>query len=245
MVKHSKSQYGLQCEDAGLALAFPSIWGRFPPAVPHTTCCPVPASPQPSTVPQCIRHFLETSRFIDLNNCHFSSSISCSEGGDVYYFYFLLRYFKIGGGGKKKKRRLNALMVLKQQSNSLQEGPPVIPSHMNGTGWSQGSCTHNREKDQQWQSCTVSHTGPHMAAKSHLLSQDAASLCSAQGQRQRSCGWMRAPCPALWHTLFPIAGQSCVSSSTLEDWALHCGWFCLWDRQKGQEQAARKTSQLM
>jgi len=43
---------------------------------------------------------------------------------------------------------------------------------------------------------------------------------------------MGASCPALWHMLFPIAGQSCVAHSTLEDWALHCGWFCLWDAEQ-------------
>lgn len=38
-------------------------------------------------------------------------------------------------------------MVLKQQSNSLQEGPRCNPFTANGTGWSKGGCTHDTEEN--------------------------------------------------------------------------------------------------
>lgn len=37
-------------------------------------------------------------------------------------------------------------MVLKQQSNSLQEGPRCNPFTANGTGWSKGGCTRDTEE---------------------------------------------------------------------------------------------------
>lgn len=38
-------------------------------------------------------------------------------------------------------------MVLKQQSNSLQEGPRCNPFAANGRGWSKGGCTHDSEEN--------------------------------------------------------------------------------------------------
>lgn len=60
-----------------------------------------------------------------------------------FFFYFLLRYFKM------KKKRLYEFMVLKQQSNSLQEGPRCNPFTANGTGWSKGGCTHDTEENRR------------------------------------------------------------------------------------------------
>lgn len=45
------------------------------------------------------------------------------------------------------KKKLNEFMVLKQQSNSLQEGPRCNPFAANGRGWSKGGCTHDSEEN--------------------------------------------------------------------------------------------------
>ena len=42
-----------------------------------------------------------------------------------------------------------SLTVLKQQSNSLQEGPRCNPFTANGTGWSKGGCTHDTEENRR------------------------------------------------------------------------------------------------
>lgn len=216
---------------------------RPPGAV--STCCPVLASPQPSTVPQCTRHFLETSRFIDLNNCHVSSSISCSEGGGVYYFYFLLRYFKMGGGEKKEKKRIKCAYGTETTVEFITRGPPlVIPSHVNGTGWSQGSCTRNTEKDQRWQSCTFSHTGPHMAAMSHPSARTWPRCAPHRAKGNGAGGGWEPPAQHCGICCFLLQGRAAWPTAPWKTGPFTVAGFVFGtlSRQEGQEQAARKTS---
>lgn len=94
-------------------------------------------------------------------------------------------------------------MVLKQQSNSLQEGPRN-PFTANGTGWHKGGCTHDLEENRRalLPSCTLAPrlpwagfsgtrtahprrapsatSGPHMAARNHHPPWLGTQLCPPQ-----------------------------------------------------------------
>lgn len=64
---------------------FPEVLFPFPQ---HPSQLSQHSSHHLSNTPQIARHFLETSSFIDLNNCHYSSSVSCSDVL-VWFFFFL------------------------------------------------------------------------------------------------------------------------------------------------------------
>lgn len=136
-------------------------------------------------------------------------------------------------------------MVLKQQSNSLQEGPPaVIPSDANGAGWSKGGCTQDTEE---------SHRAllPGRALSPGWLTAPCGELLRAPRQVKGKGSCLRdgsAPARtaglALRRVLAPGLGQARVARSTLENrpfrsrwWlvlSLGCFAFLKLSRQEGQ-----------
>lgn len=135
-------------------------------------------------------------------------------------------------------------MVLKQQSNSLQEGPRN-PFTANGTGWSKGGCTHDLEEKRKalLPSCTLAPRLPGLAFQAQVLPIPAGHLRPPpvptwQPATITLLGWGRtsahhnllcarpktraaaslAPTAglALWQVLFLSLGQMRVARSTLE-----------------------------